>query len=505
MADFAGKETQGSALAIQPDGKLIEVGSVANATTDIAMARFNTDGTLDFSFGSGGIVMTDINGTDNSAAAVALQPDGRIVVAGSARDGSNNQSLDFALTRYNADGSLDPSFGVSGKVRTDLTGRADVATSLAIMSGGRLLVGGQTFDATNGGSNDAVLVAYTQGGSLDTTFGTGGKVINDVAGFAERINCLAIQADGKIAAGGFANLSAGESSQTFALLRYNPNGTPDQSFGTGGKVTTMFSGQEEARAIAILTNGKIVLAGSTFANQGDFAVARYNSDGSLDTAFGVGGKVTTDFTGNIDVGRAISLQADNKIIAGGWTARSNDSNTRDFALARYSADGSLDNSFGTAGKLTTDFEGLGDLGSAMLVQTDGKLVFAGSATHSTGPSTSTFRMVMARYTIGGAGAPGFSLAFDESPLTGDRGTKISFHVLINRTGGFTGNVTITPPDGSVIGVKVKPGDAVTATDDSIKFKLKIKAGAIPGHYALTFAGHDDSGHTATATIGVVIQ
>jgi uncharacterized delta-60 repeat protein len=505
-ADFGGKDCSGLGLAIQADGKLIEVGTVSNATsatTDFAIARFNNDGTPDSSFGNGGTVMTDFNSTNDSGTAVALQLDGRILVAGSTREGVNNQSFDIALARYNANGSLDSSFGVGGKVRTDLTGRADIATSLALDAGGRIVVGGQTLDANNGGLNDAVLVRYNADGSLDSTFGNGGKVITDVAGFADRINSLAVQADGKLVAAGIADLSAGEETEVFALLRYNSNGTLDQSFGTGGKVTTMFSGQEGGQAIAIANNGKIVVAGATSSNRFDFALARYNPDGSLDPTFGAGGKVTTDFAGGTDSARAISLQPDNKIIAAGWRQLTNDSNTRDFALARYNADGSLDTSFGSAGKIATDFAGLGDFGTALVSQTDGKLVMAGSAFRATGPSTSDNSMVLARYTLGGAAAPGFSISFQDSVVNGERGAKTPVFVLINRTGGFTGNITITPPD--FPGITPKPNEPIATTSDQVKFKLKIKASAASGHLSLTFTGVDDAGHTAVATVTVIVQ
>jgi uncharacterized delta-60 repeat protein len=328
-------------------------------------------------------------------------------------------------------------------------------------------------------------------------------VITDVAGFGDGLNCLAVQADGKVVAAGFAYLAPAEAIEVFALLRYNSDGTLDQSFGTGGKVTTMFSGQEGAQAIAIAGNGKIVVAGSALTTQFDFALARYNTDGSLDATFGIGGKVTTDFAGNTDSARSIILQADNKIIAGGWSQKTNDTNTRDFALARYNTDGSLDSAFGSTGRITTDFTGLGDFGTAIVSQPDGKLVFAGSSFHSTGPSTSVASMVLARYTVGGAAAPGFSLSFDQPVVDGVRGTKTPVFVLINRTGGFAGNVTITPPN--FPGITPKPNEPISTTSDSVKFKLKIKASAESGHLSLTFTGADDAGHTTTATVTVIVQ
>ncbi|HEU4386619.1 MAG TPA: hypothetical protein VFV34_02395, partial [Blastocatellia bacterium] len=167
------------------------------------------------------------------------------------------------------------------------------------------------------------------------------------------------------------------------------------------------------------------------------------------------------------------------------------------------ADGSLDSTFGSAGLLTTDFSGDNDIGTTMRIQADGKLVFGGIASHTTGPSTSILSMVLARYTLGGATAPGFRLSFEQPVVDGVRGTKTPVSLLINRTGGFSGNIIITPPD--FPGIIPKPNEPVVATTDRVKFKLKVKASAATGHLSLTFTGVDDAGHTATATVTVIVQ
>jgi uncharacterized delta-60 repeat protein len=494
------------AVAIQPDGKLIAVGSATNASPDFAVVRFNADGTLDSSFGSGGSVTTDFFGDSDAASAVALQADGRIVAAGYARKSNPIDSADFALVRYNSDGSLDATFGNGGKVTTDASGHADIAESLAVLPDGRLLVGGHTYDQS-ADSGDFELVRYNASGSLDQTFGSGGKVVTDFFGHSDFLNAIALQSDGKILAAGSTNPGSSDDFQEFALIRYNSDGSIDHSFGTAGKVVTDFFGHSSgANAIALDGSGKIILAGA--ASKGlsldsyDFALARYNSDGSLDPTFGAGGKVTTDFAGNLDAANGVALQADGKILAGGYRDTSSD---RDFALVRYNSDGTLDGTFGASGKTTTDFAGLGDFVYSMALQSDGKVILAGYSYHSTGPTTSVAYLSLARYIAGSPAVPGFSLSFDQSPITVQRGNAAKVEVLINRTGGFSGDVAITPPDASADGIKVKPGSPESVPGGAVTFKLKIKPGAAVGNTALTFTGTDASGHASTATLTVIVQ
>jgi len=497
-----------NAVAIQPDGKLVAVGYANNASADFAVVRFNADGTLDSSFGSGGSVTTDFFGKSDTAKAVAVQADGRIVAAGTALKSNTILSADFALVRYNSDGSLDATFGSGGKVTTDASGNADVVASLVILPDGRLLVGGITFQESTD-SNDFELVRYNSNGTMDQTFGAGGKVVTDFFGFPDDLTALALQSDGKILAAGTTARDAEEELQDFALVRYNSDGSIDQSFGTAGKVATDFSGHSSlANAIALDGSGKIILAGTAstgVSGNSDVALSRFNADGSLDPTFGGGGKVTTDFAGNADGASCVAVQGDGKILAGGSRITGIDLNTYDFALVRYSTDGTLDGTFGSSGKTTTDFAGLGDFANAMVLQSDGKVILAGYSYHSTGPATSITFLSLARYTAGSPAAPGFSLSFDQSPITVQRGSAAKVEVLINRTGGFSGDIVITPPDASADGIKVKPGSPQSVSGGAVTFKLKIKPSAAVGHTVLTFTGTDASGHASTATLTVIVQ
>jgi uncharacterized delta-60 repeat protein len=288
---------------------------------------------------------------------------------------------------------------------------------------------------------------YNPDGSLDTTFGTNGKVTTDFNNRPDNLNALALQPDGKIVAAGislnFANF------YNFGLARYNPDGSLDASFGSGGKVTTDFFGfdgeDDEAFAVAVQTDGKIIAAGT--ANlRGDFGLARYNADGSLDASFGTGGKVTTDFNGKADVGSSMTLQPDGKIIVAGianvTAPPPNAQNTSgDFALARYNTNGTLDSSFGNGGKVTTDFSGSLDAANAVALQPDGKIVAAGAADNSISKGIG-FDFALARYA--GAGAqvqPAARLRFSVNSYTVGEGAGHA-DITVQRTTDTTVAVSV---------------------------------------------------------------
>ncbi len=282
-------------------------------------------GSLDTSFDGDGKVTTPIGSGDDVANAIAIQGDGKIVVAGYSSNGTN---LDFTIVRYNTDGLLDTSFGSGGKVTTDF-GNDDAAYAMAIQGDGKIVVAGYSSNGTN---LDFTIVRYNTDGSLDTSFDGDGKVTTDIGiGSYDFANTIAIQGDGKIVVAGY---SSNGSNNDFAIVRYNTDGSLDTSFGSDGKVTTPIgSGDDEAYAIAIQGDGKIVVAGySSNGSNNDFAIVRYNADGSLDTSFGTGGKVTTDFGGDDAAAYAIAIQGDGKIVVAGysWNGSNND-----FAIARY--------------------------------------------------------------------------------------------------------------------------------------------------------------------------
>ncbi|MDQ3573320.1 MAG: endonuclease/exonuclease/phosphatase family protein [Actinomycetota bacterium] len=370
------------AVAIQADGKIVVAGE---ASDDFAVARYNPDGSLDTTFGGDGLVTTDYSGAGDAGNAVAIQADGRIVVAGSASRGGDN--WDFAVARYNPDGSLDTTFGGDGLVTTDYSGAGDTGNAVAIQADGRIVVAGS---ANRGGANwDFAVARYNPDGSLDISLGFYGLVTTDF-GVTEFGEAVAIQADGRIVVAGSAIRTNGY--RDFAVARYHPDGSLDTTLGSDGMVTTDFGANSDGgQAVAIQADGKIVVAGSASSNTGsfDFAVARYHPDGSLDTSFGGDGLVTTVGVG---FGQAVAIQADGRIVVAGGSG--------DFHVARYNPDGSLDTTFGSDGLVTTDFGGH-ELGRAVALQADGRIVVAGIA--NLGTLDPDF--ALARY-VGGIPPPG---------------------------------------------------------------------------------------------------
>ncbi len=353
-------------------------------------------GDLDPSFGSGGKVTTNfVPDQISMASSVAVQPDGKIVAAGFTAVSADYG--DFALARYNTDGSLDTSFGTGGKVTTDFASDNDGAYSIAIQPDGKIVAAG--FAVINGKSNFA-LARYNTDGSLDTTFGTDGKVTTQFDSTSvcplDTAYSVAVSADGTIWVGGQTNVDCSiEMTEFGILLRYTANG--DFS-GYGLPFSGANAGRGGREAIysvaAQKKDNKIVVAGATSSSQFDneFALARYNADGSLDTTFGTDGKVFTNFAVNDnDWAYSIAIQADGKIVAGGFTSETPGSA---FALARYNTDGSLDTSFGTGGKVTTEFGPFYDEIHSIAIQADGKIVAAGSGLVVLGTTTD---FALARY------------------------------------------------------------------------------------------------------------
>jgi serralysin len=368
VLDFGCIYEYGKDVALQPDGKIVVAGYVVNCNeyntdSDIGVARFNPDGSADFSFGIIGLgrVITQISVNNDSGSAVVIQPDGKIVVAGTS---SNN----FALLRYTPTGKLDTSFDGDGILTTDFSGGSDTGRAVALQPDGKIIVAGTTYAA----SNDFALARYNSDGSLDTTFDGNGLLVTDInSGSSDDIFNIVLQPDGKIVAVGRVEREGGL--DDFAMARYNPDGSMDTTFDGDGLLVADFAGGFDGWLDVVLQpDGKIVTAGYTgdSANR-DFAVARYNPDGSPDNTFDLDGIVVTDFAGGDDYAGSVSLQPGGKIIAAG---RSEDW----FAAARYNLDGSLDLSFSADGMLTVEYVfAFCGFGGALL-QADGKIVSTGT-------------------------------------------------------------------------------------------------------------------------------
>ena len=371
-------------MAIQTDGMIVVAGFSFTIATpgDFALARYTPTGALDGSFGSGGKVTTPIGAGDDQAQAVAVQSDGKIIAAGYGSDArvfSPDCTYDFALARYTSTGALDGSFGSGGKVRTPVGTCIDAITDVTVQPDGKILAVGTAFNPATG-SLDFAMARYASTGALDGTFGSGGTVITAMSNARDHPTGIALQPDGKIVVAGWAGRSR---HRDWALARYTPTGALDGSFGSGGKVITdLGSGEDLASALVLQPDGRIVVAGSVemAATSDDFALIRYTSTGALDVSFGSGGMVTTDFGLTFgDEATAAALQSDGKIIAAGSVQIDVNGRTA-FALARYTSTGALDGSFGFGGRQATPFtsaDGHDSQAEGVTLQSDGKIVAAG--------------------------------------------------------------------------------------------------------------------------------
>ncbi len=320
-------------------------------------------GSLDSDFDADGTVTTVfVNSTSSNAAAIAVQADGKIVVAGAANFGGTEKN-NFVITRYNIDGTLDNTFSSDGKVSIDFGGQ-DYLTDIAIQTDGKIVLVG----STSGTDESFAIARLKANGTMDNSFNGNGKLIFDFSGnlSADLISAVAIQSDGKIVVAGTAN-------SAFAVARFTTSGVVDSSFGNNGKATAGFGvgTTSSSSAIALQADGKIVVGGACYGTNIDFALCRYTVNGSLDNTFSLDGKTTTDVSGIPETIRAVAIQPDGKIVACGT------SNGADLALARYQPDGFLDLSFSGDGKLLTDFNGNSETGECMVLQPDGKILVGG--------------------------------------------------------------------------------------------------------------------------------
>jgi uncharacterized delta-60 repeat protein len=368
------------AVAVQPDGKIVAVGDGRNEG-EFALVRYGATGSLDGSFGSGGTVGTPVGGGTDSADAIVLQPDGKMLVGGTSYTGFSTQE-DFTVARYNRNGSLDTSFGASGIVITDILGHDDAVTGLALQPDGKIVAAGKA--RTSSAWNVAV-VRYNTNGSVDSSFGTNGKVTTSLGSGDGVATALVRQPDGKLLVAGY---TGSASNSKFALVRYTAGGSLDPTFGSGGNVTTAVdSGPDDARVVTLQPDGKIVVAGDS---SGFLVLARYAASGALDTSFGTAG-----FASGPGFASAVAVQTDGKIIAAGEDL--NDSRTNyDFALSRFEPDGLPDDSFGVDGngEVRTAFGPGDDTALAVALQPDGKIVAAGTTTLTPG---SRYEFALARY------------------------------------------------------------------------------------------------------------
>jgi uncharacterized delta-60 repeat protein len=388
-----------SSVVIDANDKIVVAGKALNGSSnllnyDFALARYTNAGTLDPSFG-GDTVISPIGLGDDYGTSVAIDSSGRIVVAGHTYNGRNYD--DFALTRYTPTGKLDDTFGMGGKVISQIGAGDDYGRSVVIDTSDRIIVAGYT---NNGSNNDFALVRYTSTGTLDDTFGTGGKVTSQIGAGNDYGNSVVIDASDRIIVAGTASNG---SNTDFAIARYTSTGEMDISFGKGGVVISPIgAGDDYATSVVIDSIGRIVVAGYADSNLGNrnFALARYTSIGELDSRFGTGGFVITPTISGI--GNSVAIDSSGRIVVVGYSFSSFSSRSTDVALVRYSNIGELDPSFGTGGIVISPIINGGGIGTDLAIDANDRIVVVGYsadgsnngftvARYNGGPNNFTFK------------------------------------------------------------------------------------------------------------------
>ncbi len=363
----------GRTVLIQDDGKIILVGQTFY-TYNCLMVRYFKNGMIDSSFGINGIVSTTFAGGYSKGSPIAaLQKDGKIVVVG-IYPASDNESP--TISRYLPNGKIDSSFGVNGLVHKVFPSKRVFGEAVGIEPDGKIVIAGQV---SNPNENFG-LARCTVDGNIDTSFGEKGRVHASYTSIVQQIWTMAIQPDGKIITGGI----AADGTNDFGLVRILSNGIIDSSFGQYGEVRTDFCNSEDhANSIAVQADGNIIVAGEVVCDKYfNYGLARYSNNGQLDSSFGTKGKVITDFNGYDDYATSVAIEPNGKIVAGGVSFSTLNPESGDFAIVQYKSNGEPDSTFGSNGKVLTDFHGRQDWAYSVALQKDGKIVVGGFANSS---------------------------------------------------------------------------------------------------------------------------
>jgi uncharacterized delta-60 repeat protein len=427
---FATGEVSGqAAMALQTDAKIVIVGSCKiGATWDLCLLRYFANGVIDTTFGVSGAVTTDMQGADDFAAGIAIQPDGKIVVAATCENTLTiTTRRDFCVARYTTTGALDSTFSGTGIVRTSFSNFDDVATSMALQYDGKIVVAGYcannagTFNAQSTFGIEMCVARYTGSGDLDTSFSGDGTLRTSVGGASasfvrNKVNAVAIASDGKIVLTGsqYVGTASGFVDTDLLLVRLLPDGALDTSFSGDGIVTRAWTSWIYGSAVTIQPDGRILIAGYRIGGCGAptecMIALRYNESGSQDATFGVSGVVGVDVSavGTAAYTHSITLQNDGKIVLAG-TCGGEVNGSRKFCFARLHGDGSLDNSFSTdgIGSVSWRADGL-DYGFAVAITRSGNILLGGYCS----PNVNEVAFCIARREGGAFGARNCSLDID---------------------------------------------------------------------------------------------
>ncbi|HLM02277.1 MAG TPA: FG-GAP-like repeat-containing protein [Pyrinomonadaceae bacterium] len=461
-------------------------------------------GDLDQTFGVQGRQMVLIRNFQpggliwNTAQDIAIQPDGKILVAGGANDSTNGFS--YTVTRFNPDGSLDSGFAAGGVFRYDFGTGSDEAMGIALQHDGKIVAAGKAHVNPFAPDTAFGIIRLNPDGTFDSSFGTNGVVITNFFASLDEATEVAIQPDGKIIATGWVTQGGVNNGSTydFTAVRYNPNGSLDATFGGGDGIAFVdFDGKGDRALSSVLQpDGKIVLAGivtGEIPSELDFALARLNADGSIDTTFDGDGKTSTTFSPNNlnELARAIALAPDGKLVVTGdyQVPTSGDvQGHSDIAVARYNPNGSLDTSFDGDGKFVYD-SNQGDRSEAsddVVVQPDGKILVVGRShlIQETNPFVAHRDMLVFRLNVNGS--------FDGSFGSGGR-TLTDFGIFNPPTAptfgsgrtsenGISGSIALQP-DGKIVAA----GDSWLAGNDRRLAIARFQNGLIfLGNYRSAF-------------------
>jgi len=338
-------------IAVDPAGNVVVGGSALDPfffDFDFAVVRYSHLGQADNSFGPNGTQITDFIAGQDIAYDMELDPEGNIFLAGQVE--LVPELYSFGLVKYDSSGSVDSSFGTEGQTVTSLSDSLN-SGAVAFSSDGNIFVGGSD-------ENNFTVTQFDSNGSLDSSFGLLGTA-SVAVGLSGEASDITIDARGRVlmvGEVGEATTDLFTAGLDFALVRFTSDGDRDSGFGVNGVVRSdIFLGNDSAAAVTTDASGNILIAGTSTVFNSNFALARYHSDGTLDQSFGTGGRVITDFSGGDDGANSIAIDAAGNILLGGYTTIGNNT---DFAIARYLSDGSLDSSFGNGGKAVFDFGGM---------------------------------------------------------------------------------------------------------------------------------------------------
>jgi uncharacterized delta-60 repeat protein len=403
----AGGPAQINKVVVQPDGKIIAAGWSQNTDTSLkrfALVRYLADGSLDTSFGIGGKVFATFTDGNAEANDVVIQPNGRILVVGALFGSARYSSV---VIRYNSNGSLDSSFSGDGILVYNYDSVAsDIATSVALQPDGRILLAGPALTSVLGPAVCFYISRLSPSGTFDSTFNNTGKRLSEFGSFTSGHVKIGLQPDGKIIAAGPGG--DGGSNYDFAVQRFNSNGSFDGLFGTAGRVYTNFNGNDIPKTLTMLPDGRFIVGGSS--EESDFdavMLVRYMPNGTKDSTFGFGGFVVQDVTQGADVVESIAVQPNGKTVVVGRGSGTNFTN-RDFLVVRYLENGLSDPTFGISGVKRFSYGAGDDHGYSVAIQSNGRIVAGGAAETQTTNTSFVLARFLGRGTVGDYDSDGVS-------------------------------------------------------------------------------------------------